>query len=212
MQATIIPSDQLVIVDGVAVMGIDMTGVDPDINAVQFDGETGHIEFTDGALNMMISSVAGFQWLFNLHAEHLVHRDDPFWGLDDVAALALAKALKLRELSAAMETAAALPVTVGEHTYFGGQASALALKGQYDLIKDYVAAYAPDEAPVTTVTFHDINGYEVILPLESDSVVDGVDVVAQVSMAYNMVAFNYAAKVGSVERAISMAELEIITF
>lgn len=65
MKLTIIPSDGLVGVDG-TFYPVDMTGIDPGIHAVQFNGAAGEIEFVDKAdANEEIKDVAAFQFLID---------------------------------------------------------------------------------------------------------------------------------------------------
>lgn len=62
MIVTIIPSDGNVLVDG-EVRTVDMTGIDPAIHAVQWDGTAGEIEYTraDGRRNEVIADISPFQ-------------------------------------------------------------------------------------------------------------------------------------------------------
>ena len=63
MIVTIVPSDGTVLVDGVA-RQIDMTGIDPAIHAVQWNGAAGgEIEYTraDGRRNEQITDISPFQ-------------------------------------------------------------------------------------------------------------------------------------------------------
>lgn len=62
MIVTIIPADSHAYVDGVA-RPIDMTGIDPAIHAVQWDGLAGEIEYTraDGRRNEAITDLSPYQ-------------------------------------------------------------------------------------------------------------------------------------------------------
>jgi len=62
MIVTIVPSDGNVLVDGEA-RTVDMTGIDPAIHAVQWDGTAGEIEYTraDGRGNESITDISPFQ-------------------------------------------------------------------------------------------------------------------------------------------------------
>lgn len=45
MRITIVADDNLVIVDGVSAYGVDLSGLDPTVHAVQWDGARGDIEY-----------------------------------------------------------------------------------------------------------------------------------------------------------------------
>lgn len=71
MRLTIVPIDQLVIIDGVCVSGIDMSTIDDNIHAVQWYGSHGEVEFKpqkiDGSLhhfkpeNKLIDDISKYQ-------------------------------------------------------------------------------------------------------------------------------------------------------
>jgi len=56
---TIVPSDGIMIVDGVA-RDIDMTGIDPTIHAVQWQGTRGEIEYNDTKSHEQIDDITPF--------------------------------------------------------------------------------------------------------------------------------------------------------
>lgn len=66
MKATIIREDGLVGVDGVF-RKVDLSGMDPNIRAVQWKGETGHIEFESGP-NRLVADIEPFQPFIDLWA------------------------------------------------------------------------------------------------------------------------------------------------
>lgn len=55
MRATIIPSDKVVTIDGFSLSGIDMTGIDQSVHAVQWYDTFGEVEII-GANGRMISN------------------------------------------------------------------------------------------------------------------------------------------------------------
>lgn len=57
MKVTIIPRDAVVAVDGVAIQGIDMSTLDPELHAVQWYGEAGEEEYSDPATSKMLRNV-----------------------------------------------------------------------------------------------------------------------------------------------------------
>lgn len=73
MRLTIIPEDGMVKIDGTAAFGIDMTGIDPAIHAVQWYDTHGEVEWKQTATteqhNETIESVDQFLFLLPRHAE-----------------------------------------------------------------------------------------------------------------------------------------------
>ena len=62
---TIIADDGVVGVDGVF-RSVDLTGLDPDIHAVQWDGAAGEIEYRDGRPPEVMNDLASFQSFVDL--------------------------------------------------------------------------------------------------------------------------------------------------
>ncbi|MCH7793836.1 MAG: hypothetical protein IH900_01665 [Proteobacteria bacterium] len=60
MRVTIIANDGKVGVDGVF-RAVDLSTLDPNIHAVQWDGVVGHIEFKDNSANEAITDISAFQ-------------------------------------------------------------------------------------------------------------------------------------------------------
>ncbi len=60
MRVTIIADDGKVGVDGVF-RGVDLSTLDPNIHAVQWDGAKGHIEFKDRSPEQQITDISAFQ-------------------------------------------------------------------------------------------------------------------------------------------------------
>ena len=56
MQVTIIPSDSVVVIDGLVFNDIDMTSVDSSVHAVQWYGDSGEIEFKDPTTKKMVEN------------------------------------------------------------------------------------------------------------------------------------------------------------
>jgi hypothetical protein len=66
MKLTIIPSDGAVYEDGKAYLDLVWDGTPANVNALQWDGVSGWIEFTDGTPNEDINSLP--QWAINAEA------------------------------------------------------------------------------------------------------------------------------------------------
>lgn len=64
MRLTIIVPDQTAGIDG-EFRKLDLSGLDPTIRAVQWDGSTGHIEFNNGKANQTINNVDSFTQVVN---------------------------------------------------------------------------------------------------------------------------------------------------
>lgn len=64
MKLTIIVPDSVAAVNG-EFRKLNLTGLDPAIRAVQWDGATGHIEFDDGRVNQTINSIDSFMQIVN---------------------------------------------------------------------------------------------------------------------------------------------------
>lgn len=65
MKVSIIPEDSMVIIDGVAKSGIDLSSIDPSYHAIQWYGDRGEIEVYDGHTpieNRPITSLDEFQF------------------------------------------------------------------------------------------------------------------------------------------------------
>ena len=60
MKVTIVPEDNVVLVDGEA-RSIDMTGMDPAVHAVQWKDTQGEIEYKNGRRNKPITDISPFQ-------------------------------------------------------------------------------------------------------------------------------------------------------
>jgi hypothetical protein len=70
MRATIIPSDKFCSVDGVSIVGVNMTNVAADVHAVQWFGTWGEQEMLDLATdrinrNEVIQNLEAYQGVFN---------------------------------------------------------------------------------------------------------------------------------------------------
>ena len=63
MKVTIIPDDKFISVDGIGYMGIstDWSYIPSGINAIQWDGSSGEIEYLDGSPNVGITSLGIYQ-------------------------------------------------------------------------------------------------------------------------------------------------------
>jgi hypothetical protein len=69
MRLTIVKPDGIVGVDGVF-LPIDLSGLPINLRAVQWNGSTGHVEWTDQG-NTDLSSIAGYQQYIDAHSNYV---------------------------------------------------------------------------------------------------------------------------------------------
>ena len=81
MKVTIVPPDDIVIVDGYPLRGLDLSSL-TGVHAVQWDGESGHIEYVDARPNEAITSIAAFESILNAHASERYLIENPIYTLD----------------------------------------------------------------------------------------------------------------------------------
>lgn len=71
MKVTIVPEDKTVVVDGVAAIDIDMSGIDENIHAIQWRDNKGEIEWKEssegGIHNEEIFSFERFEFMLDRH-------------------------------------------------------------------------------------------------------------------------------------------------
>ena len=213
MKLTIIPIDKVVIVDGVAIHDIDMTGIDPDIHAVQFDGTGGWIEYIDRDPEQ-IDSVSRFDAIIARHASALAEEQakaaDPYYGMSPAEKLEAIRQEKISEIDAAFDLAEQQPVVVGGHAYSGGFQSGLAIDAQRRAMVEYSAVNPLAE--ITTVMFFDVAGAPVTLPLSSDTEIDALDVCLAIHQSAAANAFKCAQLVAAVKEATTLSDVEAITW
>lgn len=213
MKLTIVPIDKVVIVDGVAIHDIDMTGIDPDIHAVQFDGNGGWIEYKDGD-NEPIDSVSRFDAIIARHASALAEEQakaaDPYYGMTPEEKLVAVKQAKVTEINDAFQEADLNPVVVGGHAYRGGFESGLAIDSQRRAMLEY--SEVNPLAEITTVDFFDVTGAKVTLPLSSETEIDALDVCLALHQSASANAFKCAELVAAIHAATTLSEVEAITW
>lgn len=56
MMITIIPADQVVLVNAIPARGISMSNIPNNVHAIQWNGESGHLELKDPTTGQMISN------------------------------------------------------------------------------------------------------------------------------------------------------------
>ena len=213
MKLTIIPIDKVVVVDGVFISDIDMTGIDPDIHAVQFDGTSGWIEYRDRDPEQ-IDSVSQFGAIIARHASALAEEQakaaDPYHGMSPKERLAAVKQAKIHEINTAFQEADINPVVVGGHAYKGGFESGLAVDAQRRAMLEY--STTNPLAEITTVDFFDVEGAKVTLPLSSEDQIDALDVCLAVHQSAAANAFKCAQLVTAVHAATTLSDVEAITW
>ena len=77
MIISIIVSDTTVVRDGVGYDNMDLSSLDANIHAIQFNTTTskGHIEYNDGTANKDITSIAPYQSIIDAHIAQKTTKD-----------------------------------------------------------------------------------------------------------------------------------------
>jgi hypothetical protein len=84
MKLTIVRADGVVGVDGVF-LKIDLSDQPANLHAVQWDGESGHVEWTDKN-NTTLTSIAAYQPVIDAWQaayDDMIARQDPYYGLSE---------------------------------------------------------------------------------------------------------------------------------
>lgn len=211
MKLTIVPIDKVVIVDSVAIHDIDMTGIDPDIHAVQFDGNGGWIEYKDRDPEQ-IDSVSRFDAIIARHASALAEEQakaaDPYYGMSPEEKLEAIRQEKIIEIDAAFALAEQQPVSIGGHKFKGGFDSGLALDAARRMMIEHAATNP--HAGITTVDFFDIYGSTVTLPLFSETEIDALDVCLTVGHAATLNSFKCAQLIAAARAATTIEAINAI--
>ena len=63
---TIIKDDEFVKVDGYGIAPIDCSSLASNINAIQFDGTNGEVEYNDGTANLAITAISDYSTITDL--------------------------------------------------------------------------------------------------------------------------------------------------
>jgi hypothetical protein len=68
MKVTIVKEDGLVIVNGIAQLGLDLSALDSSFRALQWGGESGDLEevFSGLPVNTEVTSLTPYQWCIDL--------------------------------------------------------------------------------------------------------------------------------------------------
>lgn len=150
-RVTIIPSDGFIAVDGEGYLGLDLSGIDPRIHAVQFDSGAGHIEYKRGVTpgTVEIDNVNQFQIFIDRHAAHKARIEalaaDPLCEMPASEAVAAAVAAKIVELDRFHDSVKYANFSWGGHEFYVDR----------DAVEDVDKTDArcrrlPDDAPVPT--------------------------------------------------------------
>ena len=85
MIISIIKNDNTVILDGLGYDNLDLSSLDSNIHAIQFNTETnkGHIEFNDGSLNKEITSISDYQSIIDAHELQKTTKDADLKKVED---------------------------------------------------------------------------------------------------------------------------------
>lgn len=89
MKLIIVMPDNFISVDGIGFNDIDLSSIPKSIHSVQWDGETGHVEYVDKSIfNTPIDNISKYKKLITAHTKRLKQYTDetkpalPFYVLD----------------------------------------------------------------------------------------------------------------------------------
>ena len=76
-QVAIIKNDNSVTVDGIGCHGIDLSAINSNVHAIQYNTttNTGHIEYVDATDNLIITSIAAYQSYIDTHTSTVAAED-----------------------------------------------------------------------------------------------------------------------------------------
>ena len=111
MRVTIVLSDNVVLVDFKALNTLDLSELDPGIHAIQWNNDAGHIEYTDGRANEIITDTLLFDDIVARHTEAIYAIEHPVFTLDD------AKTRKKEEIELGRDRACVGNVSALDHIW-----------------------------------------------------------------------------------------------
>ena len=83
MRASIIVPDQTVVIDGYGIKGLDLSSLDAEIRAVQWNETSGHIELYDGT-NETLESSGMYQSIWDEHAAAKYQIENPTYTVTEI--------------------------------------------------------------------------------------------------------------------------------
>lgn len=143
MRVTIVPSDNFMQIDGRTIW-IDLSDIPTNIHAVQWDGVSGHVEYTNSQ-NVVLQNLSAFQtWIDRwTAARDIEDAPPPPKTPEQLAAEARGAAKKAREA-----TVAAIKVTTQAGNTFDGDETS-----QNRMARAIIALNAQPQDPAPTVTW-----------------------------------------------------------
>ena len=135
--------------------------------------------------------------------------DGAFVFTDVRETLADAKTSKLQEIEAAFQAAESAPVSVDGWQFKGGFTSGLAIDAQRRAAEMYrqLNPMAPE-----TVTFFEVHGAPVTVPLLSDTEIDAADICLSISYIVSLNTFKYEQLRNAVWAATTVEEVAAISW
>lgn len=206
MKLTIVLDDNVVIVDGIMYNNLDLSSLDKNIHAVQFDGSLGWIEYKNKP-QRPINSITEFQAIIDQHTERYAFDKarelNPYHGMTDTERLEAKRLNKLTELNTAYSQAEDTPYTLGALTYAGGLESTRLLREARDIMLEL------ERPKATTFT---IQKEIVELPHTSETEIDINDVVQSLAIRSEANLLKYITLINKLERATTEIQIEAITW
>lgn len=84
MRVTIVPSDNAVLVDFRPLNTLDLSELNPNIHAIQWNNDVGHIEYKDGRPNEIITDTLLLDDIIARHAAAIYAMDHPVFTIDEL--------------------------------------------------------------------------------------------------------------------------------
>jgi len=92
MKLTIVVPDNKVMIDGYQIKGLDLSGMDPEVNVVQWDLDNGHEELIDNQVNLIID-LTPYQDIIDAHALAKDAIENPVYTIEELVTMRLSDIL-----------------------------------------------------------------------------------------------------------------------
>lgn len=192
MRFTIIRPDGIVGVDG-EFLKVDLSLTSNKLRVVQWDGESGHEEWTDKP-NTELNSLDPYQHIvnaWNAAKLEMELKKDPYYGIPEAEALEMKRAKVTAEIVAEEDKRSYLPIEHNGHTY--KVSSAL-----QDTKLILIGADLTDQLPLNNGAWDDVDGIPVPMTVG--------EFYALAQAAYTRGAQNYAVRKAHIAAMLQLAD------
>lgn len=210
MRLTIMPSNNIVIIDNEFMSDLDLTGIDPNIHAVQFYNGQGFIEYKNRPPEA-ISSIKPFQpYIEQFYEKQRIHerrKTDPYYGMDEAEKFACMKQDKLME--AQNHLMKMITIIIDDQEYEVSDATIFAL---YLKQKQASTRSELETNRDTKLSTHNLK-YEVVeLYTKSQNFIDSYDLLAAMQQKLILHKNQVYAFIHQINQATTSQELEALHF